>query len=28
MSYHSKFLSSDKAEQLRQIDAAIKQLKQ
>ena|SRR5215218_4047329 len=27
MSYHSKFLSSDKAEQLRQIDAAIKQLK-
>ena len=27
MSYHCKFLSSDKAEQLRQIDAAIKQLK-
>jgi Mor family transcriptional regulator len=28
MSYHFKFLSGDKAEQLRQIDAAIKQLKQ
>ena len=26
MSYHSKFLSSDKAERLRDIDAAIKQL--
>ena len=28
MSYHLKFLSSDKVEQLREIDAAIKELKQ